>query len=135
MHKWENLKDALDAQVKIPLSILFAVAQLKHEAENVKVKQNIRDKAMGIYGKLRNPGYILYQHLQPEIADILVDFIRCVEGCDVDLAMYLHYIETTKLKLKSLKRCDGTYYRIGKSLFLPGGNWLKTTISHSPKVI
>ena len=75
MHKWESLKDALDAQVKIPLSILFAVAQLKHEAENVKVKQNIQDKAMGIYGKLRDPGYILYQHIQLNITDILVDFI------------------------------------------------------------
>ena len=133
MHKWESLKDALDAQVKIPLSIVYAVAQLKHDAERGRVKQNIRDKAMGIYNKLRDPAYVLYQHMQLDIADIMVDFIRCVEGCDVDLAMYLHYVELTKLKLKSLKRQEGVYYKIGKSHFLPGGKLAEDNDFPQPK--
>ena len=36
MHKWESLKDALDAQVKIPLSVIHAIAQRKHDAETVR---------------------------------------------------------------------------------------------------
>ena len=100
----EEPQDALDAQGKIPLSIIYAVAQLKHDAERGTVKQNICDKAMGIYNKLHDPAYVPYQHMQFDIADIMIDFIQCVEGCDVDLAMYLHYVESTKLKLKSLKR-------------------------------
>ena len=133
MHKWESLKDALDAQVKIPLSIIYAVTQLKHDAERGRVKQNICDKAMGIYNKLRGPAYVLYQHMQLDIADIMVDFIRCVEGCDVDLAMYLHYVELTKLKLKSLKRREGVYYKIGKSHFLPGGKLAEDNDFPQPK--
>ena len=89
--------------------------QLLSESMMLKLSGNIRDKAMGIYRKLRDPEYVLCQHIQLDIADIMVDFIRCVEGCDVDLAMYLHDGESTKLKLKSLMRRDGVYYKIGTS--------------------
>ena len=51
---------------------------------------------------------------------MIVNFTRCIEGHDVDLELYVQYVAATKLKLRSLRRKDGTYYKIGKLLYQAG---------------
>ena len=72
------------------------------------------------WDQISSPEHILYQHIQLDISDVIVNFTRCIEGHDVDLELYVQYVAATKLKLRSLRRKDGTYYKIGKLLYQPG---------------
>ena len=119
MHKWESQKNAMETQSKLPLSIDYALAQLTHDVSK-KYSHGIRSKAIGLYGKVSSPEHILYQYIQLDLSDVLVNFTCCIEGHDVDLELYVQYVATTKLKLRSLRRKDGTYYKIGKLLYQPG---------------
>ena len=120
MHKWESQKDALETQSKPTLSIDYALAQLTHDVSK-KYSHGIRSKTLGLYGKVSSSEHILYEHIQLDISDVMVNFTRCIEGQDVDLELYVQYVAATKLKLGSLRRKRGTYYKIGKLLYQPGG--------------